>query len=117
MSHTGHYEWVEGSWCKISDAIPTLAMDVYFNRGGVSRYDPSARCTFQSKSDKRLWLKRWGLKEGGIIRNPDKRWEGSTRNASRPSLAQRQERARQRAWMASRGGVQGLLARTTTKGA
>jgi hypothetical protein len=71
MSKSGTYAWNGKEVVKISDAVPELERGVYFNKGGVPYFDKVARRTFQSKQEKRAWLKSNGLREGGII-NPDK---------------------------------------------
>ena len=71
MNKTGHYVFRDGNLVKISDDIPSLQRPVYFNRGGVPYFDKSARRVFNSKQEKREWLKKNGLREGGII-NPNK---------------------------------------------
>ncbi len=114
MSITGSYAYVDGQWQKISDDIPTLARPVYFNKGGVPAYDPSARRTFESKQEKRQWLKQHGLREGGII-NPDKRLEGHFRNATKPSYQAKVAARQRQAWIAQQGGTQGLLNRLQQK--
>lgn len=71
MNQTGHYEWINNKWQKVGDLIPAIERGVYFNKGGTPGFDKSANRTFQSKTEKRQWLRQNGLREGGII-NPDK---------------------------------------------
>ena len=71
MSLTGTYAVVDGKVTKVSGEVPTLSRPVYFNKGGVKEFDRTARRTFESKHEKRAWLKQNKLREGGII-NPDK---------------------------------------------
>lgn len=70
MSFTGTYAVRNGKLTKISDSIPNLQRPVYF-KGDTPYFDKTARRTFNSKQEKRKWLKENGLREGGII-NPDK---------------------------------------------
>ena len=117
MSHTGHYEYVTGQgWVKTSEAIPTLESGVYFNKGNVPQYDPSARVCFESKTHKRQWMNQWGMKEGGIITNPDQRWDGPSKNRVKPSWHQQHAKARAKAWVVSQGGTAGLLDRLARNG-
>lgn len=75
MTQTGTYVLEPGQGLvKVSDAVPSLARPVYFNKGGVPSYDRSARRAFDSKAQKRAWLKAAGMREGGII-NPKRRWD------------------------------------------
>lgn len=112
MNQTGTYVHVPGEGLvMISDATPNLAASVWMPRGDIKYYDKSARRWFESKADKREWLQRNGLKEGGIIRNPDKRWDGPTRNASKPTAEQRRQRQLSRQWVQSQGGASGLLSK------
>jgi hypothetical protein len=116
MNKSGHYEYARGKgWVKTSDAIPNLASSVYFNKGGVKRYDPSARETFESKSHKRQWMKENGLKEMGIIKSTDKRWEGHTRNALKPTFQVRESRRIAKEFVVSQGGTKSLLDRLQNK--
>jgi hypothetical protein len=113
--NTGTYLATDNGLVKVSDAIPSLARPVYFNRGGVPNYDPSARRWFQSKEDKRLWLKENKLREGGII-NPKKRLEGHYRNAAKPTATQRIRKQQAQQWVQSQGGTEGIITRLKQKG-
>src|SRR3990172_4484619 len=110
MSNTGTYIMQDGRLQKISDAVPPLSRTVYFNKGGVPSYDPSARRTFESKQDKRVWLKENKLREGGII-NPDQRLFDSYKNRSKASLSAKSAAAARQEHIRSQGGVEGLLSR------
>ncbi|HAM40604.1 MAG TPA: hypothetical protein DCP69_04520 [Candidatus Omnitrophica bacterium] len=111
---TGTYAVVDGQVRKVSDSIPTLARPVYFNKGGVPSYDPSAKRTFQSKLEKRSWLKKYGLREGGIV-VPGKRWDGPTHKATKLSWEKKQAHRQRQAFIQARGGVNGLLDRIQRK--
>lgn len=113
--NSGTYLATESGLVKVSDAIPSLARPVYFNRGGVPTYDPSARRWFQSKEDKRLWLKENKLREGGIIK-PDSRLDGHYRNRPKPTADQRRRSMESKARVASQGGTEGVIARLKHKG-
>ena len=111
MNRTGHYKHVSGQgWVKTSEEIPTLAEGVYFNNGNVPHYDPSARVRFESKTHKRMWLQRYGMKEGGIVK-PGRRWDDRSKNRSKPTGEQQQAKAKAKAWVVSQGGTNGLLDR------
>ena len=107
---TGTYAVVDGSVQKVSDSVPTLARPVYFNKGSVPRYDPSAQTTFESKEQKRQWLKSNGMREGGIITGT-KRWDGPVKNAHKynPTGEQRRLSIARKSYIQSQGGVNGLL--------
>ncbi len=110
MNRTGHYEYVPSrGWVKMGEEIPTLKRPVFFNKGNVPEYDPSARETFQSKDHKRQWLKDNHLREGGRITSPDRRWDGPTRNGTKPTMAQRAARKRSQEWIRAHGGAERLL--------
>ena len=112
-SMTGTYVYEPGQGLvKISPPgfVPPLARMVYVPKGDVPHYDPSARTRFESKAQKRAWLKRHHLREGGIIR-PDTRVEGHFKNRSRPSLEQQRNRLRRQDYIMQQGGTQGLLNR------
>ena len=111
---TGTYKFREGHWVRVSKEIPKIQCGVYFNKGGVPSFDPSAKRVHQSKADKRAWMKRHGLKEGGII-NPDKRLEGSWLNASKPTFEQRKRKKVSQDWIVNQGGTSGLLDRLEKK--
>jgi hypothetical protein len=117
MNQSGHYEHISGQgWVKTSEAIPVIANHVFVPKGDLPHYDPSLRMRIESRAHKRQVLKESGLKEGGIIRNPDKRWDGPTKNSSKPTLEQKSEWARRQAWIQSQGGVNGLLHRVQRGG-
>jgi hypothetical protein len=119
MSQTGTYVLEPGKGLvKVSPEgyVPNLASSVYVPKGDVPHYDPSARVRFDSKAQKRQWMKRWGLKEGGLIRNTDQRLDFSqVRNAKQPSVTAQAQRARNAAWVRSQGGTEGLLQRLATR--
>lgn len=95
---------------KVSEAIPSLARPVFAPKGDLPHYDPSARCRFESKKEKRRWLTRYGLREGGII-DPDTRLAGQWRNATKPSMESRKAREFSQAWIKRHGGAEGMLNR------
>ena len=112
MNRTGHYEYVPSQgWVKCGDEIPTLADHVWTPKGDVPYYDKGLRMKIESKAHKRLVMKEAGLKEGGVITNPDKRWDGHTKNSAKykPTAAQRAERQKRHDWIRSQGGAEGLL--------
>ena len=112
MNHTGHYTYQPGQgWVKVDEEIPTLARPVYVPKGDLPNYVPSARRQFESKAEKRQWLKANHLREGGIITNSDKRWNGPTRNATKPSWDAQKAQAQRHTYIQSQGGTQGLLDR------
>jgi len=112
MTQTGTYVLCPGQGLvQVSREIPRIASSVWMPKGDRPHYDPSARCRFESKADKRAWMSRYGLKEGGLITNPDKRWDGPTKNARKISWQRQQERARFTDWVKTQGGVTGLLDR------
>ena len=114
MNHSGTYVHMPGyGIVKVSSDVPRLAPSCFVPKGDVKHYDRSALRTFYSKAEKRVWMKQWGLKEGGIVQ-PGKRWEGVSKNTRKPTAAQRQERTQMKAWVASQGGTQGLLKRVQT---
>ena len=112
MNQTGTYVYAPGQGLvRVSPPgyVPPLARPVYAPKGDLPHYDRSARCKFESKAEKRAWLKRWGLREGGLITNPDKRWEGTTRNSAQRSWESKRDSAKRRTYIQSQGGVNGLL--------
>lgn len=117
MSNTGTYTYIPGEGLvKISDDVPRLARQVWMPKGDVKYYDKSARQWFHSKAEKRQWLNANKMREGGIITNPDKRWDGPTRNRTKPTLEQRAAKRRAQEWVQSQGGTAGLLNRLQQKG-
>ncbi len=96
---------------KLSDDVPHLASHVWTPKGDVPYYDKSLRMRIESKAHKRIVLKESGHKEGGIIRNPDKRWDGHVRNASKPTYAQRLASQKRHEWVSSQGGYEGIRRR------
>ena len=113
MSLTGTYLYVPGEGLvKVSDEVPRVThRDAWMPKGDLKYYDKSARRWFHSRSEKRQWLKEHKLREGGRITCTDKRWEGPTRNATKPTMAQKKARTERQAWLASQGGTAGLLKR------
>lgn len=113
MSQTGTYLYVPGrGLVKVSDEVPCVThRDAWMPKGDLKYYDKSARRWFESRSEKRRWLKQHGMKEGGLIKSTDKRWEGPTRNATKPTFAQKQARQEAQARLAAQGGTAGLLQR------
>ena len=66
-------------------------------------YDPMMQCTFQSRSHKRRVLTKLGMREAGELVNPSHPIQGRPKSQPNPL------RERTRAWVASQGGVEGLL--------
>ena len=112
MSSTGTYVLTQHGLKKVSDAVPAIARPVFFNKGGVPSYDPSARRMFNSKQEKRVWLKENGLREGGII-NPDKPFGGKYQR--KISWVDKQASLKRQEWIKSQGGTSGLLNRLQQK--
>ena len=113
MSQTGTYVHLPGQGLvKVSDEVPCVThRDAWMPKGDVPYYDKSAQQKFESRAHKRRWLKRYGMKEGGVITSTDKRWEGPTRNATKPTFAQKKARQEAQARLAAQGGTAGLLQR------
>jgi hypothetical protein len=67
--------------------------------------------TFESKEHKRTWLKENKMREGGVITNTDKRWEGPVKNAHKynPTGEQKRLSVARKSYIQSQGGVNGLL--------
>jgi len=107
MNQTGTYVSTKQGIVKVSDQVPSLSRPIWAPKGDLSHYDPSAKRVFESKADKRRWLKANGLREGGII-NPDRRLEGHFRNSTKRRSTMNPDA---KAWMAKQGGTQGLLDR------
>jgi hypothetical protein len=109
MSYTGTYIHVPGEGLvRVSTATPHLERGVYFNKGNVKQYDPSARVLFESKQHKRAWLKANHLFEDGIIKSADHRPNATARNRTKLSAAAKQEAGKRRAWIQAQGGTAGL---------
>lgn len=96
---------------KVSDEVPHLSTHVWTPKGDLSYYDKSLRMKIESKAHKRQVLKEFGMKEGGLIRNTDKRWDSQTRNATKPSWETKRASKQRKAYIQSQGGVNGLLDR------
>jgi hypothetical protein len=112
-STTGTYLHVPGEGLvKVSEEIPCVShREAWMPKGGYRYYDKSAHRWFDSKTEKRQWLKTHGMREGGIITNTDKRWEGVARNATKPSWVARHAHQQRQAALQAQGGTQGLLDR------
>lgn len=116
MNQTGTYVYVPGQGCvQVSDAVPHLASHVWTPKGDRPYYDKSLRMRIESKAHKRHVLKEAGMKEGGLIRNPDKRWDGPTKNSAKLSWKKKREAIRRQDWIRSHGGVDGVLNRLATQ--
>ena len=74
-------------------------------KGQVSYFDKVARRTFESRKEKRQWLKANGMRECGELMNPEKHILG--REKSKPSP---HKEAIQR-YLHAQGGTEGLLRR------
>ena len=79
--------------------------EAWMPRGGGSYFDKAARRTFESRKEKRQWLKVNGMRECGELMNPEKHILG--REKSKPSP---HKEAIQR-YLHSQGGTAGLLQR------
>lgn len=116
---TGTYAHLLGQGLvKVSEDVPHLASSVWMPKGDIKYFDKSARRWFESKSDKRQWLEANGMKEGGMIRNPDKRWDGPVKNATKykPTGEQQRLKKARAAYIQSQGGVNGLLDKFSKQG-
>jgi len=115
-NRTGTYAVIDGVVRKVSETIPTLERPVYMPKGDLPHYDPSAKRRFESKAEKRAWLKQYGLREGGIV-TPGKRWDGPTRNSRKLSWERKQEKRKSQERIRAMGGVSALLNQLQQKGA
>jgi hypothetical protein len=79
--------------------------ECWMPKGDVPYFDPVMRQRFDSRSQKRAYLKRHGMRECGELINPSQHLEGRNKSKPRP-----QTEAIQR-HIQSSGGTNGLLDR------
>ena len=79
--------------------------EAWMPKGGVSYFDPVMRQTFESRKQKRAYMKAHGMRECGELINPEQQISG--REKSRPTP----QRERIQAYLKSQGGTEGLLKR------
>ena len=117
MNATGTYVYIQGQGLvKVSDEIPRVThRDCWMPKGDVAYYDKSARRKFESRAQKRAWLKKHGMREGGLITNPDKRWEGPTKNATKLSAEKKAQIRRANEWVNAQGGSENAIRNITSK--
>ena len=111
MNQTGTYLHVPGQgWVKVSEAVPRIAPSCYVPKVDIPHYDRSAMRHFESKAEKRVWMKQYGLKEGGVVK-PNGRIDGHWKSRPVASPAAKRAHRERQAKIQAQGGVNGLLDR------
>jgi len=64
MVKTGTYKYVDGILVKVSDKIPSIKSPIYFPKTG-GYYSESLNKHFESKTEKRNFMKKKGYAEVG----------------------------------------------------
>ena len=92
-------------------ATPTTSdkRECWFPKTGSGYYDKSAKRYFDSKQEKRAWMRQHGIREAGELINPNKPIQGRQRVSANPSTVRSIQDHIQQS-----GGVEGLIRRVQT---
>ena len=92
-------------------ATPTTTdkRECWFPKTGSGYYDKAAKRYFDTKAEKRAWMKSQGMRECGELVNPTKHINGRERAKANPATVRSIQEH-----IAKSGGVEGLLRRVQT---